>query len=125
MLEQFSDRQPLLWIYLFFLYFSLPYQILIYATGMSEAVGVRQAILMSTLWLIPVLLYPARAKIISLIAGVLLCLASLVAIGYFLIYRPDFCQSVIFIFFESNIAESTEFIRSYLKPGYLLIFLSF
>jgi len=39
----------------------------------------------------------------------------MIAFSYWLIYGQDFSQSVIFIIFETNIAEGTEFILSYLQ----------
>ncbi|MBN51109.1 MAG: hypothetical protein CMN85_16375 [Spongiibacteraceae bacterium] len=122
MFERLPERHPIVWAYLFFLFFSLPYQVAIYATGMSGTVGIRQALIMSALWLIPVVLMPSKVKVMTLLIGIVLWAAGLVAVGYFLVYGQDFSQSVIFIVFESNLSEGAEFIQSYLTPGYLVVF---
>lgn len=102
-------------LYLFFLYFSVVYQLLILLSGTAGTTGVRQAIYMSCLWLIPPLLWPACTRRYAAAVGVLLWLSSLASLGYFAIYQQDFSQSVIFIIFESNTAESAEFIQQYFR----------
>ena len=120
----FVQRHSLLWAYLFFLYFSLVYQLLVYSSGMSGVAGIRQSLLMSVLWLLPLLLWPAHSKLLAAIIGLVLWAASLVGVGYWLIYGQDFSQSAIFIIFESNPAEGSEFILSYLRWWYLFVFLA-
>jgi len=102
-------------LYAFFLYFSLPYQVAIYSAGMSNTTGIREAILRSSLWLIPVLLLPRYTKKIAAFIGVLLWSTSIVSWSYFYVFGQDFSQSVLFIIFESNPAESREFIESYIS----------
>ncbi len=68
---------------------------------------------MSFLWLIPILILPGYSKIISGLTGLLLWASSLVTMGYLALYRQDFSQSVLFIIFESNWSESSEFLESY------------
>ncbi len=101
--------------YLFFFYFSGLYQIIIITTGTSGGVGLRQAIYMSFLWLIPILLFPKYSKLISGITGLILWVTSLVSMGYLALYGQDFSQSVLFIIFESNFNESKEFLESYFR----------
>ncbi len=101
--------------YLFFFYFSGLYQIIIFASGTAGGVGLRQAIYMSFLWLIPILLLPKYSKLISGSVGLLLWATSLVSMGYLALYGQDFSQSVLFIIFESNTSESREFLESYFK----------
>ncbi len=101
--------------YLFFFYFSGLYQIIIFTTGTSGGVGLRQAIYMSFLWLIPILLFPKYSKLISGITGLILWVTSLVSMGYLALYGQDFSQSVLFIIFESNFNESKEFLESYFR----------
>ena len=101
--------------YLFFFYFSGLYQIIIFASGTAGGVGLRQAIYMSFLWLIPILLLPKYSKLISGSVGLLLWATSLVSMGYLALYGQDFSQSVLFIIFESNASESREFLESYFK----------
>ena len=101
--------------YLFFWYFSGVNHLLLQLTGQTIFVGFRQSIIVSTLWLIPLVLLPNQAKLVSLSIGLVLWLASLVSLGYFFIYRQEFSQSVIFIIFESNISEGREYVAQYFK----------
>ena len=113
----------LLLLYLFFFYFSGIYQGLILTTGLSGGTGLRQAIYMSFLWLIPILIFPHKTKLLAALIGVILWGVSLVSLGYFTLYGQDFSQSVIFIIFESNFSESSEFIESYFHWWMVLAFI--
>ncbi|MCK0155516.1 phosphoethanolamine transferase CptA [Alcanivorax sp. S6407] len=124
-MRNFAQRHPLLWAYLFFLYFSAVPQLLIHVSGMSGTVGTRQAIIMSLLWLVPVLAWPKHVRVWSAVVGVVLWCASLVGFCYWLVFGQDFSQSVIFIIFESNTAESMEFVSSYLNVWLVLAVLVF
>ncbi|MBV1898146.1 MAG: heptose-I-phosphate ethanolaminephosphotransferase [Cycloclasticus pugetii] len=108
-------------LYLYFFYFSGLTQILIYAAGMSNTVGIRQALFISTIWLVPNLIWPQYTRKISAFIGLLIWPASLVSLSYFYIYGQDFSQSVLFIIFESNVSESKEFIESYLDYKIILL----
>ncbi|HRL95008.1 MAG TPA: phosphoethanolamine transferase CptA [Pseudomonas sp.] len=118
------DWAGLGWLFLFFWYFSGVTHLLIQLTGTTGFASFRQAFLLSALWLIPVLLFPARARAIAGSIGLLLWACSLVGLGYFCIYGQQFSQSVIFIMFESNMAESSEYFAQYfawwMVPVYLL-----
>jgi heptose-I-phosphate ethanolaminephosphotransferase len=81
--------------------------------------------LLSGVWLIPLLLFPAQARRLAGIIGGLLWLASLSAFGYYLIYAQDFSQSVIFIMFESNNSEASEYVAQYLQWWMPLAFLAY
>ena len=107
------DWAGLGWLFLFFWYFSCAPQLLIQITGTSGFTGFRQAFLLSALWLVPVLLFPAKTRAIAGVIGAVLWLGSLVSLGYFFIYGQEFSQSVIFIMFESNMAESSEYLTQY------------
>ncbi len=111
--RQRVDWAGLGWAFLFFWYFSGVTQLLIQLTGTAGFSGFRQAFLASALWLVPVLLFPGRARLIAAVVGVLLWLCSLGSFGYFLVYGQEFSQSVIFIMFESNINESREYLIQY------------
>ncbi len=111
--ERRFDWAGLGWLFLFFWYFSGVTQLLIQVTGTSGFTGFRQAFLLSGLWLIPVLLFPGRTRTVAAVIGGLLWLASLPAFGYFLVYGQEFSQSVIFIMFESNVAEGSEYLAQY------------
>jgi heptose-I-phosphate ethanolaminephosphotransferase len=110
--DRFSTTRFLAW-FLFFFYFSGVHQTIIYFSGIAGFFGISQSLVMSLLWLVPVMLFPARGKLIAGIAGVVLWATSLFSMGYLALYRQDFSQSVIFIIFESNWAESSEFLHSY------------
>jgi heptose-I-phosphate ethanolaminephosphotransferase len=84
--------------------------------------GLRDALLMSVVWLIPILLWPKQTKVLTALIGATLWLASLTRVGYWLIYGQEFSQSAIFIIFESNPAEGREFIESYLRWWHVLVF---
>ncbi|MDX2426058.1 MAG: phosphoethanolamine transferase CptA [Cycloclasticus sp.] len=108
-------------LYFFFFFFSGPYQIAIYLAGMSNTTGIRDAILMSSVWMVPVLLWPKHTRAISAVIGVLLWATSIVSWSYFYVFGQDFSQSVLFIIFESNMAESNEFIESYISPAIIAL----
>jgi heptose-I-phosphate ethanolaminephosphotransferase len=110
--------------YFFFFYFSGVTHLLLQLADTTIFVGLRQAIYMSLLWLIPILLFPNRTKLISGLIGLVLWITSLISIGYFCIYQQEFSQSVLFIIFESNPAESQEFIAQYFKWWMAPVFLS-
>lgn len=122
--RQGMDWAGLGWLFLFFWYFSGVTHLLIQLTGTSGFSDFRQALLLSTIWLIPVLLFPSKARAIAGSIGLVLWLSSLVGLSYFCIYGQQFSQSVIFIMFESNMAESSEYFAQYfawwMVPVYLL-----
>ena len=124
-LSRFFNFHPLLTSYLFVASFSVIYQALIYSSGMAGSVGLRQGLLMSSLWLIPLLLWPKHYKSLSLLIVIFLLPASLISFGYWLLYGQDFSQSVIFIIFETNWAESKEFLQSYIRWWHPLAFAAY
>ena len=112
------QQRPFRWrdllpYYLIFLYFSGIRQAFIYFGDIAGMFGLAQALVISLLWLVPVLLFPSRARAIAGGIGLLLWLSSLFSLGYLALYHQDFSQSVIFIIFESNWAESSEYLQSY------------
>ena len=108
-------------LYLFFFYFSGITHLLLQLTGATIFIGLRQSIYMSLLWLIPVLMFPRRTKIIAAVIGLVLFLTSLVSLLYYCIYQQEFSQSVLFIMFESNLDESAEYVAQYFKWWMLLV----
>lgn len=109
-------------LYLFFFYFSGITHFLLQITDSTIFIGFRQAIYMSLLWLVPVMLWQHRAKLIAALIGIVLWISSLISLGYFCIYGQEFSQSVLFIMFESNPAESSEYIAQYFKWWMLPVF---
>ena len=87
--------------YLFFWYFSGIHHLLLQLTGQTIFFGFRQSIIVSTLWLVPLLLWPNQGKAIARLIGLILWLSSLASLGYFFIYWQEFSQSDIFINFET------------------------
>lgn len=122
---RFPQKHPLLWAYLFAAYFSLSYHIPIYATGMSGSIGLRESLIMSFAWLIPILLLPQHSKKWLALAGIVMWPTALISLFYFVVYGQEFSQSAIFIAFESNVAESSEFIQSYWRWWFLPLTLVF
>ena len=118
------DWAGLGWLFLFFWYFSGITQLLIQLTGTSGFSGFRQAFVMSAIWLAPMLLFPARTRLLAAIIGVVLWACSLASLGYFFIYQQEFSQSVIFIMFESNISEAGEYLTQYFAWWMVLAFLA-
>ncbi|MFY9075088.1 phosphoethanolamine transferase CptA [Malaciobacter mytili] len=99
--------------FLLFFYFSAVYQSLCFIFDISGFIGLREAFYMNFLWLIPILIFQKYSKQIAAAIGVFLWLASLPSLCYFLLYNQEFSQSVIYIIFESNIVEGTEFFKTY------------
>ena len=112
------------WLFLFFWYFSGITQLLILLTGTSGFSGFRQAFVMSALWLAPMLLFPARTRLLAALIGVVLWACSMASLGYFFIYQQEFSQSVIFIMFESNISEAGEYMTQYFAWWIVLAFIA-
>ncbi|MCU7646721.1 phosphoethanolamine transferase CptA [Pseudomonas piscis] len=118
------DWMGLLWLFLFFWYFSGITQLLIQLTDTSGFAGFRQAFLMSAIWLAPMLLFPARTRLLAAVIGVVLWACSMASLGYFFIYQQEFSQSVIFIMFESNPSEAGEYLTQYFAWWMLPAFLA-
>ncbi|MEZ1314735.1 phosphoethanolamine transferase CptA [Pseudomonas fluorescens] len=111
--EKGFDWAGFLWLFLFFWYFSGITQLLIQLTGTSGFTGFRQAFVMSAVWLAPMLMFPKHTRIMAAVIGVVLWACSMASLGYFFIYQQEFSQSVIFIMFESNVAEAGEYMTQY------------
>ena len=113
------------WMFLFFWYFSGVTHLMIKLSDSAGFSGLRQSITMSLIWLAPLLLFPARTRLLGGVLGVVLWLASLPAFGYFLVYGQEFSQSVIFILFESNVAEGSEYLAQYFSWWMPLAYLAY
>nr|BFD42188.1 phosphoethanolamine transferase CptA [Pseudomonas sp. FFPRI_1] len=118
------DWMGLLWLFLFFWYFSGITQLLIQLTDTSGFSGFRQAFFMSGVWLAPMLLFPSRTKVMAAVIGVVLWACSMASLGYFFVYQQEFSQSVIFIMFESNPSEAVEYLTQYFAWWMVLAFLA-
>lgn len=107
------DWAGLFWLFLFFWYFSAVTQILLKTTGVTGFSGVRESFYLSTIWLAPVLIFPRHTRLIAAIIGLILWGTAIVGLNYFLIYGQEFSQSAIFVMFESNTAEASEYLSQY------------
>lgn len=117
------DWAGLGWQYLFFWYFSGITHLIILFTGTAGFVGTRSSIVMSIFWLIPALIFPHKTKFITALIGIGLLPFALLSLGYLYIYHQEFSQSVLFIVFESNATESSEYISNYFSIGIVLALL--
>ncbi|ROP56109.1 heptose-I-phosphate ethanolaminephosphotransferase [Enterobacter sp. BIGb0383] len=123
--ERKFSLKALGWVLLYFWYFSSVLQIVIYATGYSGSTGLRDSLLYSSLWFIPVFLFPQRTRIIAAVIGIVLWAASVAALGYYVVYGQEFSQSVLFVMFETNASEASEYLSQYFSIKLLLITLAY
>lgn len=124
-MRHLASKHPVLWAYFFVAFFSLSYQLPIYATGMSGFTGLRDVFLSSLAWLIPIFLLPRYTRQWLALTGIIIWPTALISLFYFVIYGQEFSQSAIFIAFESNVAEGSEFILSYWKWWFALLLIGF
>jgi heptose-I-phosphate ethanolaminephosphotransferase len=117
------DWAALLWLFLFFWYFSGITQLLIQLTGTS---GFR--VPPSVRHECPVAradaAVPEKNTRLAAVIGVVLWACSMASLGYFFIYQQEFSQSVIFIMFESNVSEAGEYMTQYFAWWMVLAFLA-
>jgi heptose-I-phosphate ethanolaminephosphotransferase len=117
------DWAGLGWQYLFFWYFSGVVHLII-ILSVTSFLGIRAALIFSTLWLVPTLLFPRKTKVITACIGLILLPFSLLSLGYLFVYHQEFSQSVLFIIFESNSTEAAEYVSNYFSwwmiPCFLL-----
>ena len=112
--KNFSWRS-LIYAILYFCYFSCTLQLYIALTGHANFIGLRDSLIYSMIWLVPILFFPNFTKKYATIYGIVVGGLSLISIGYFTIFRQEFSQSVFFVMAESNYNESHEFISQYLS----------
>lgn len=117
--------KALFWLLLFFWFFSTVLQAVILVTGYSGSNGIRDSLLYSSLWLIPVFLFPNKTRIIAAVIGIILWAASLCSFGYYIIYGQEFSQSVLFVMFESNTSEAGEYFSQYFSLHLALLLLAY
>ncbi|UDG80622.1 Phosphoethanolamine transferase EptC [Candidatus Hartigia pinicola] len=113
----------LLWLLIYFEYFSSLLQIYIVITGRSNYIGLRDSLLYSVLWLVPTLFFPRRTKLVAGIIGIILWFSSVIALAYFVVYGQQISQSVMFIIFETNTNEANEFLKQYLSCKVIVVVL--
>lgn len=120
--RNFSWRS-LVYAILYFCYFSCALQLYIALSGHANFIGLRDSIIYSMIWLVPILFFPNITKKFATVYGIIVGGLSLISIGYFTIYRQEFSQSVFFVMAESNYNESHEFISQYLSIKLIAVLL--
>ena len=118
-------ESPIFWAFFLFWYLSGATELLLALSGVSSLEGFKDATLASALWLIPLMLRPTKAKKIAGVIGIFIWLSALPGFGYFLIYRQELTQSLLYIIFESNTMESKEYLQNYFSFSVLLGFIVF
>lgn len=113
------------WALLYFCFFSTLLQAIICITGFSGTNGLRDSLLYSSLWLIPILLFPSRTRVIAAVVGIVLWAASLATLCYYVIYGQEFSQSVLFVMFETNANEASEFLSQYFSLKIIVIAIAY
>ena len=122
---QQTTASTMLWAYGLFWYLTATTPLLIGLSRTGSFEGFKDATITAFLWLIPLLLMPKQAKKIAGVSAVLIWLMALPGFGYFLVYRQEITQSLIFIIFESNKSESMEYFQNYISWGIALGFVAF
>lgn len=119
--KQHFSWKALGWALLYFWFFSTLLQVVIVATGYSGTNGLRDSLLYSLLWLIPIFIFPRYIRPIAAVIGIVLWATSLAALGYYVIYGQEFSQSVLFVMFESNTNEASEYLSQYFNVKMILV----
>lgn len=109
--------------YLFFWYFSGIHHLLLQLTGQTIFLASVESIIVSTLWLVPLLLWPNQNPPLRGWPDSLAYLPG--QFGLFLHLLAGVSQSVIFIIFETNVAEAGEYVAQYFKWWMLPAFLAY
>ncbi len=103
----------LLYSYLFFVFITGAAQIYLSFFYYSNFEALKDIVAISLLWTLPVIIFPNSAKKITLYMGIPFVLLALPSVFYAIIYKQELTQSLFFIIFESNIAESKEYLQNY------------
>lgn len=118
-------KYPFLRAYILFLLLGGLTQFLLWLFGTASLEGFKDALLVSTLWLIPLWWQPARLRLWSAAIAIFIGVLALPGFAYFLIYRQELTQSLMMILFESNQSESQEYLHNYFSWWILLAMLAF
>ncbi len=107
---------PSLMFYLFFAWFSVAPQLLVFATDNTGWAGPRDALLYSLTWLLLPALLPRRSwAIVFGLLGFVMGACALMKVGYFLMFQQEMSQSVFVAIMESPPRESIEFLQQFLR----------
>lgn len=108
------NRQASLWMaYALFWFVSAITQLMLALIGAASVEGLKDATLVSVLWMIPIWWWPQHIKKLAGLFALLIGMFALPSVGYFLIYRQELTQSLMMIMFESNQSESKEYLSNY------------
>lgn len=107
-------------VYLLFWYLTSATQLLLMINGITGFEGFKDTTITTLIWLIPALIFPQSLRKVTGAMAFVIWLFALPAFGYFLIYKQELSQSLIFIIFESNKAESSEYLANYFSFSILL-----
>lgn len=95
---QVKNRQfswsALIFAILFFSYFSAALQLVLACTGHTNINGLRDSIIYSLIWLIPIFIFPRYTRKIATVFGLVVGGLSLIPVLYFAVYGQEFSQSV-------------------------------
>ncbi|AOR60170.1 phosphoethanolamine transferase CptA [Pectobacterium parmentieri] len=115
----------LIFLLLFLWSFSCALQLWIVLSGHSGTTGLRDSLIYSLLWLVPLLFFPQYTRRIAAVLGIVLWVPSAIAICYYSIYKQEFSQSVLFVIFESNTTEATEFLSQYFNLKMIAVLVAY
>ncbi|AKR44309.1 phosphoethanolamine transferase CptA [Methylophilus sp. TWE2] len=118
-------KHPFLRAYGLFLLLGGVTQALLWLFGAASLEGFKDAMLVTSLWLIPLWWQPQRLRTLSALIALMLGVSALPGLAYFLVYRQELTQSLMMILFESNQSESKEYLHNYFSWWILLALLSF
>jgi len=118
-------KHPFLRAYGLFLLLGGLTQALLWLFGAASLEGFKDAMLVTSLWLIPLWWQPQRLRTLSALIALMLGISALPGLAYFLVYRQELTQSLMMILFESNQSESKEYLHNYFSWWILLALLSF
>ncbi|HSI29249.1 MAG: phosphoethanolamine transferase CptA, partial [Methylophilus sp.] len=118
-------KHPFLRAYGLFLLLGGLTQFLLWLFGASSLEGFKDAVIVSTLWLIPLWWQPQQVRAWSAGIAVFIGISALPGLAYFMIYRQELTQSLMMILFESNKSESQEYLHNYFSWWILLVLLAF
>lgn len=100
-------------------------QALLWLGGAASAEGLKDAVLLSGLAMLPVWWFPGSAHRWSGLVIVLTALLAVPGLAYFLVYRQELTQSLMMVLFESNQMESQEYLHNYFSWWIIVALIGF
>lgn len=121
--DECRTMSPFIKAYSLFLVLSGLTPLLLWVTGAVTGEGFKDAVLITSLWLIPLWWNPARIRAFSAVIGITMAVLGLPGLAYFLVYHQELTQSLMMILFESNQSESQEYLNNYFVWWFVPVFL--